>query len=167
MTEEDQLLLRIFLFIYPNALADNLCLLIFANGGGIYSRQAITQRCNELGLRMKRSIREAYAVFSESTIQGLEWFITLPPPLGVVNIPIHTLIDIDETGFYLRLISTKYGSSHTTCRVQHPTHYTRSQEKVNIILAVEGGNNMLPLESMATSTGRESGTSSPRSQVTS
>jgi len=115
LTGEDQLLLSICLFIYPNVLADNLCLIIFANGGGIYSRQAVTRRCHELGLTMKSSSREAYNVFSENAIQRLEWFITLPPPLGVVNIPIQTMIDINETGFYLRSISTKYGRGHTTC----------------------------------------------------
>jgi len=144
LTGEDQLLLRIFLFIYPNALADDLCLVIFANGGGVYSRQVITRRCHELGLTMKSSSREAYAAFSENAIQRLEWFTILPPPLGVANIPIHILIDIDETGFYLRFISTKYGRGHTTCWIHHPAHYTQSQEKVNVILAIEGGNNMFP-----------------------
>jgi len=66
LTNEDQLLLSICLFIYPNALADDICLFVFANNGLIYSRQAITCRCFEMGLTMKRSSREAYAAFSDS-----------------------------------------------------------------------------------------------------
>ena len=68
LTGEDQLILIICLFIYPNALADDLCLFIFANFGGIYSKQAITRRCHELGLTMKNSSREAHAAFSENAI---------------------------------------------------------------------------------------------------
>jgi len=94
LTGKDQLLWSICLFICTNALADDIYLFVFANGGQIYSRKAITRQCWEIGLTMKRSSREVYASFSESSLQKLHWFINLPPPLGVVNIPIHTLIYI-------------------------------------------------------------------------
>ena len=126
LTGEDQLLLSIFQFIYPNALADDICLFIFANGVMIYSRQTITHRCCEIGLIMKRSSGEAYAALFESSLHKLHWFITLPPPIGVVNIMIHTLTDIDETGFYIRSISTTYGHGHTTYQIRHPSHYNRN-----------------------------------------
>jgi len=97
-----------------------------------------------MGLTIKISSREAYTAFSKSSLQKLHWFITLPLHLGVFNILIHTLIGIYETGFYLHSISTKYGRNHTTCRIHHPSHYTQTQENLNVILAVEGGNNILP-----------------------
>jgi len=65
-----------------------------------------------MDLTTKRSSREACAAFSENSLQKLHWFTTLPPPFGVVNIPIHTRIDIDETGFYLGFISTKWVLPH-------------------------------------------------------
>jgi len=56
----------------------------------------------------------------------------------------YKLIDVDKTGFYLKSINTKYGWSHTSTRVRHPAHYTRSELKVNVILGVEPGNPLLP-----------------------
>ena len=50
------------------------------------------------------------------------------------------LIDIDETGFYLKDINTKYGRSHTTCRVRTTANYTRSQQRLNVIVAIKAGN---------------------------
>ena len=68
LTGGDQLLLGICIFIYPNATSDEICAFIVANRGGIYSRQAVTKRCKNLGLNQKRSSKEAYAAFLTSSI---------------------------------------------------------------------------------------------------
>ena len=144
LTGADQLLLSICLYIYPNASSDQLCVFLIANGGGVYSRQIITRRCMELGLSRKRSSRESYEVFSASSIMKNVWFWNKPPPLGILDVEQFRLIDVDETGFFLKSVNTKYGRAHTTTRVRHPAHYTRSEPKVNVILGVEPGNPLLP-----------------------
>ena len=55
-----------------------------------------------------------------------------------------SFIDIDETGFYLKSCVKNYGRSHKTIRVKYPSHYSRAEPKVNLIMAVEPGNNNLP-----------------------
>ena len=57
----------------------------------------------------------------------------------------YSLIDINETGFYLKPIATKYGRIHTTSRVRYLFHYRRKERKGNVIMAMEPGNpNLTP-----------------------
>ena len=140
ITGADQLLLSICLYIYPEASTDELCTFIIANGGDVYSRQIVSRRCGELGLTRKRSSREAYDTFSPDSLRKALWFRSEPPPLGIRGVDIYKLCDIDETGFYLKSCARKYGRGHTTCRVRHPSHYTRNERKVNVIMGVEPGN---------------------------
>ena len=139
LTGADQLLLSLCLFIYPDASIDEIAAFIYANGGGIYERPTISTRCNELGLSRKRSSKESYAAFSPSSLQKYRWFMTLPPPLGVSGISVDKFIDIDETSFYLKNITTRYGRSHTTHRARYPAHYSRCHQRVNVMFAVEAG----------------------------
>ena len=67
-----------------------------------------------------------------------------PQPLGVQNISIFRLIDIEEMGFYLNNCSSNYGRGYSAVRVRVPAHYTRVYLKVNVLLAVEAGNLNLP-----------------------
>ena len=46
--------------------------------------------------------------------------------------------------FYLKNITTKYGSSHITYCSHYPAHYTRGATKINVILAVEAGPHIIP-----------------------
>ena len=140
LTGRDQLLLVICLFIYPHALADEICTFIVANGGDVYSRELITSRCNDLNITRKRVSKEAYDAFSPQALQKLERFQTLPPPLGVSGIDIWRLIDFDETGFYLSDRGGNYGRGYSCIRVRVPSHYTRAQRKVNVLCGVEAGN---------------------------
>lgn len=141
---EDQLLLSICLYIYPDASADEICTFIVANGGDVYSRPDITKRCNELGVTRKRSSRESYLAYTAKNVQKYLWFITLGPPLGVSSVRMARLIDIDETGFYLKSCSSKHGRGHSSCRVRYPGHYTRKEKKVNVVLGIEPGDAELP-----------------------
>ena len=125
LTGSDQLLMAICFYIYPDATSDEACLFIHANGGDVYKRQAITKQCKELGLTRKRSSKEAIAAYSPSSLQRHRWYISLPPPLGMHDISVSRLIDIDETSFYLKQTQTKYGRSHTTCRTKYPGYYSR------------------------------------------
>ena len=50
-----QLLLSIFIYVYPEASSDQIIAFIHSNGGDIYSRPQITDRCRELELTRKRA----------------------------------------------------------------------------------------------------------------
>ena len=140
----DQMLLSICYFIYPDAQSDQVCAFIIANGGGTYTRQDISKRCNELDLTRKRSSHEAYRANTPANIAKALWFVSLPPPLGVLNIRLDRLIDCDETGFGLSTVKTKYGRGHTTCRIRYPSHYTRAEPKINVLMAIEAGSQTVP-----------------------
>ena len=92
----------------------------------------------------KKASKESYNAFTADSIDRLNWFITLPPPLGVVDVPNHQLIDIDEAGFFLKKVTRKHGRGHTSCRVRSIGHYQRNEPKVNLIMGIEPGNPDLP-----------------------
>ena len=143
LTDRDQLLFGTCIYIYPDASSDEIFAFVHVNGGEIYSPQFISKRCEELGLSQKRLSKESYAAFSASFIHQFNWFIILPPPLGVSGIFVNKLIDINETLFYLQITTTKYGRSQITCRACYPVHYTRWAMKSNIILAMDTGSHII------------------------
>ena len=67
------------------------------------------------------------------------FFVSYPPPLGVLNIGLDRLIDVDKTGFHLSNVKTKYSRGYTSCRIWYPSHYSRSDPKIHIIMAIEPG----------------------------
>ena len=66
------------------------------------------------------------------------------PPLGVVDVPNHQLIDIGEAGNFLKKVTRKFGRGYTLCRVWSTGHYRRNDPNVNLIIAIEPGNHALP-----------------------
>ena len=144
LTGGDQLLLSLCLFIYPDASTDEIAIFIHSSGGDIYTRPQISERCRELNLTRKRTSKESFDAFSPTSIRALNWFKTQEPPLGVFNVPLHRLLDIDKTGFYLKKCASNYGRGHRTCRVRCPAHYRRNESKINVILAIEAGNPNVP-----------------------
>ena len=144
ITGFDMLLLSMCLFIWPDSKADDICAFIANNGGDIYMREDISQRCKELEISRKRASKEAYDAFSPTSLMKLRWFVTLPAPLGVHGANLWELIDVDETGFYLKSVTPNYGRAHTSCRVRFPAHYTRKEPKINVIFGIEPGNPNLP-----------------------
>ena len=97
-----------------------------------------------MDLSRKRSLREAYDAFSVESIRKLEFFITQPTPPSVSGLPIHCIINIDETGFYLNVTTLKYGRGYTTCRTCYPAYCKRNEPKVNTIMGIKAGNGLLP-----------------------
>ena len=72
ITGSDQMLLSITLFIYPQALADQVCRFMCVIGRNIYDREQTTQRFNQLEISQKRGSKEAYDAFSVSSIRKIE-----------------------------------------------------------------------------------------------
>ena len=142
---EDQLLLTICLYIYPDAPADEIWAVIVAIGGDVYSRPDIMKRCSKLELTRKRSSYKLYLAYTTKNIHKyILWCITLLIPLGLSMIRMARLINIDETRFYLKSCSSKYGRGHSSYRIRYPGHYTWKEKKVNVILAIEPRDEELP-----------------------
>lgn len=144
LTGANQLLLSICIFTYPDVSSDQIAGFIHSQGGDIYTRSQIKDRCNELDLIRKRTSNESFDAFSETSLRSKVWFITLLLPLGVHTQPIHRFIDIDENVFCLKKCSYTYGRGHKTTRVWFPAHYRRNESKLNVILGVEIGKANIP-----------------------
>ena len=71
ITGFDVLLLSMCLFIWPDAQADDICTFIANNGGDVYTRKDISQKCKELKIPRKRASKEAYDDFSQSSLRKL------------------------------------------------------------------------------------------------
>jgi hypothetical protein len=141
----DQLLLSMFVYIYPTATADEIATFIVNNGGGTYTRQQISQRFSDLDYTRKRSSTEAYQAFLPRNLLRVDRFFNQPPPVGVMGVQRRRLIDFDETGIFLDTTNRKYGNSHVTIRIRKPGHYTKSP-KLTVIAAVEPGDPNLPAD---------------------
>lgn len=139
----DQVLLVFFLQVYPEAEADEIAIFIFDNGGNLYDRQTIIQRCKELQLSKKKASTEAYQAFLPDSVHRCRWFWTLPSPLGVVGTPRRKFIDVDEFGVALDRMNRNSGRAHMSLRVRKPGFYTRNT-KLTVLVAIEPGDHRLP-----------------------
>ena len=97
LTGTNQLLLSIYIYIYPTASLDKIAIFIHSNGGDIYARPLISEQCRALDLTWKQAIKESYDTFYIASVQVLHWYKTLTLLLGAHTQPVHRLIDIDET----------------------------------------------------------------------
>ena len=145
LTGFDQFLLVIALYIYPRSSNDEVAMFIHVNGGtsGL-SRESISQRLTELSVSRKRASVEAYDAYTPLNRQRCFNFFNFGPPVGINGIPIYRLMDVDEAKFKLEGCETNYGRSQKCVRVRDTGHYKRGERGLNLVLAVEPGNPMLP-----------------------
>ena len=139
--------MTIFLLVQPRAKSDHIATFIASRGGtrGL-SRQSISRRTKELKYSRKRASLEAFQAYTPINIMRRELFFTSPPPIGIHGTPLSQAIDIDEAGFTLESCESKYGKSLTCHRVRDTGHYKKGQKRLNLILAVEPRNPLLPPE---------------------
>ena len=145
LTGFDQFLLVIGLFIYPRANNDEFSTFIAVNGGTVkLSRQSISQRMTELEITRKRTSLEAFDAYTPLNRQRCFNFFNEGPPVGISGVPIARMIDIDEAKFKLEACESKYGRAMKCIRVRDTGHYKKMARGLNLILAVEPGNPLLP-----------------------
>ena len=97
--------------------------------------------------RGKKASKESYNVFTADSIEQLNWLITLPTPLRVVDVANHHLVDINEAGFSLKKLIQEIGRGHTSCRARSIGNYMKNKPEVNLLMAIKSGNPTLPPES--------------------
>ena len=145
LTGFDQYLMSMCYFVHPRARNDEIATFIAVNGGtqGI-SRQAISRRSQELDYSRKRASLEAFEAYTPLNRMRCDLFFSEAPPVGIHTVPLHRCLDFDEAGFTLTSCESKYGKATTCIRVRDTGHYKKGQKRLNLILAVEPGNPMLP-----------------------
>jgi hypothetical protein len=81
----DQFLLAIAITIWPDLTIDEMAVFIYREGGGIYSRQAISARLSELEISRKVTSTEAYQAYTPTNLLKERLFWTSPPPLELLE----------------------------------------------------------------------------------
>ena len=145
LTGLDQFLLTMCIYLHPRSTADEQATFIYANGGArAYSRQQISKRLNELGVRRKKCSIEAYQAFTPRNRLRARLFFTRGPRLGIQGVRRFKLTDTDEAKFMISKFQSKRGWGYKTQRVRDPGFYSKNAMGVNLIMTVEPGNPYLP-----------------------
>ena len=139
----DQLLMSIYIVIYPDTKLSEIATFIFNEGGNLYSDQSVCQRLKELDVSHKAASTEAYQAFLPINLLKEELYFTRPPPLGIVGVERRRWIDVDEFGMTLERTNPKFGYSIRLYRVRKPGHYTRDH-KLTVLVGIEAGDPDIP-----------------------
>ena len=132
-----------FITAWPDATLDEMAAFIFIEGGGLYSRQAISQRLAELDITKKVASTEGYQT-QHPDVQFRVWgFWNCPPHLGVFQVPRQRLIDVDEFGLTFEKCNRTSGWAVTVHPVRKDGHYQHGM-KMTVIFAIEPGDLALP-----------------------
>ena len=78
-----------------------------------------------LGLRRKAASTTADLAFLPVNLQKREFYWTLPPPLGMIGVPIADIIDIDEAVFFLEHLDQRHGKTPSCLRCSQNGVYGR------------------------------------------
>ena len=132
-----------FLLAHPHATIDEVTAFIYNEGGELYDQRRVQQRLSELDITNQKASMEAYQAPTRNN-QFIAWFFwNSGPPLGVMNVPRRTLIDVDEFGLTLEKCN-RTGEWALKCfRVRKEGHYTFGL-KVTALMAIEPGDPRLP-----------------------
>ena len=147
LTDEDQLLLTLAIYINPTSTADQIAAFIIREGGNIYTREQIYKRLKEMGVVRKRASVESFKAFTPQNIMRARVFWTEGPPAGVAGVPRRKFIDIDETRFALH--QTRKGVKGwgvKAVRVRDKGDFKKGMQSVNLIIGIEAGNPMIPAD---------------------
>ncbi len=139
----DLILLAVFYVIWPTGSMDECCAFIYNNGGDVYSRSDISLRLKKLKLTRKKASTEAYQAHTPVNRLRCELFFSMPPPIGIVQVPRRKFIDVDEFGIALEKCNNKHGFALKCYRIRKTGHYTRNT-KLTVLFAVEAGDRRLP-----------------------
>jgi hypothetical protein len=109
---EDQWCMVVYLVAYPESYGDEVATFIYNETGSVYTRQDIAARLDDLCMTRKVASTEAYQAHEPHNLMKFHLFWTMPPPLGVVGIPRHRFIDVDEFQVSLQKTNRKRGHAH-------------------------------------------------------
>ena len=139
----DMVNLSIFLIAHPDGTLDEMAAHIYNEGGDLYSQSVISKRLNELEITKKKASTDAFQAQRADVQFRVHVFFNCPPPLGVLNVPLYKLIDVDEFSITLERCN-RTGAWALKChRVRLDGHY-KSGVKLTVLLAIEPGDPRVP-----------------------
>jgi hypothetical protein len=83
----DLLSLVTYITAWQDATLDEMVVFIYNEGGGLYSRQAISKHLGELDITKKRASIEGYQTQQPDVQFRVCGFWNCPPPLGILQVP--------------------------------------------------------------------------------
>lgn len=102
----------------------------------------ISKAEKRLHLTTKRASISAEGAYTAEALARKQQFFELSPPFGVKNVPLDTLIDIDESSWTLEKTNRHYGKAYRGIRVKDFGQY-HAYEKVTLVLAIGGDGRFL------------------------
>jgi len=139
----DQFALIMYRLAWPKCSADEMRAFLFRNGPLghriLYSKADITKAENRIGLERKVGSTTAYQFETPLNLHRRHRFWTLPPPYGVVGVPIATFMDYDECMISLQTVNRRYGKAYVNVRVSESGPYSYT-EKFTLKLAIDSNN---------------------------
>jgi hypothetical protein len=139
----DLLDLVTYITTWLDATLDEMAVFIYNEGGGLYSRQAISKCLEELDITKKKASTEGYQT-QQPDVQFCVWgFWNCPPPLCIFQVPRRRLIDVDEFGATFERCNRTGGWAMKLLRIRKDGHYHHSM-KITVIFAIELGDPALP-----------------------
>ena len=117
---------------------DEMAPFIYNEGGALYSNQSISERLKDLAVTKKKASIKAYQTLNEDIQLRVYTFWNYPPPLGIFQVPLFRLIDLDEFGVTLKRSNRSCGWTLKVFRVHKDGHY-KVGRKITILFAIEPG----------------------------
>jgi len=136
-------LLALYRVLFPKARAAevNAALYRFNYGNpffSFFSKSQISEAEARLGLTLKRGSTTAYQAFFPVNLRKRWVYWNMPYPMGVADIRKSCMIDLDECGVYLEHLEQHTGKLYVGVCVSAEGPYSRSKEKINLLMAICG-----------------------------
>lgn len=130
--------LLLYRMAYPKATADEVRRFLYEDvpGSKLFSRSDITRAETRLGMTRKRGSTTAWQAYLPRNILRRDLFWSQPPPLGVVGIPFHEFVDIDECAIFFETADRNVGKSYTGVRVREAGPHGFNQ-KWTLLMAID------------------------------
>jgi hypothetical protein len=90
-----------FLIAHSDSTMDEMVAFIYNKGGSLYSNQRISERLKDLAVTKKKASIEADQALNLDVQLRVYTFWNYPPPLGIFQVTLFSLIDFDEFGVTL------------------------------------------------------------------
>ncbi len=134
----DLLNLVTYITAWPDSTHDEMAAFIYNDGGDLYSRQAISNRLQNLDITRKIASTEGYQTQRPDVEYRVWAFWNCPPPLVIFEVLRRKLIDFDQFGVSLEKCNRTGGWAVKVLRVRKDGHYHHGA-KLTVIFAIEPG----------------------------
>lgn len=104
-----QVLLATYVSCFPKANAFEKIAFVHSATGIMYDQSQITRAEQRMGLSRKKASTTARQAFAPHNVARRFAYWHLPYPVGIADIPMQSMIDIDESKLILEMVNRKHG----------------------------------------------------------